>query len=182
MRPLQEKFEELCELLIHHRESLAQGTGVPFVRLIYRPDEERECRRLTEVLRERLKNAGLTSHEIKCGELPFKYYVQKGQLELRLKTAEADPKPASDEMGKRAEAELLSAIISYADKAGPSGNIIISETAMLYPFAHLSGVLAGCENKVNIPLVILYPAIITEDRILFVGKRETGYYRTRDLK
>ncbi|HKZ86638.1 MAG TPA: BREX protein BrxB domain-containing protein [Anaerolineae bacterium] len=182
MRPLLDKFNELSELLIRHRDRLAQGTGVPFVRLIYRPDEERECRRLTSVLRERLATAGLSSDEIRCSELPFKYYVQKGQLELRLKTAEAAPRQATDEMGRRAEALLLDEILSCASRARPYGNLILSETGLLYPFVRLAGVLEGCENKVNIPLVILYPAIITDDKMLFMGRRETGYYRTRDLK
>jgi len=182
LRPLQEKFEELSKLLIHHRDDLAQGTGVPFVRLIYRPDEERECRRLTTVLRERLERVGLALDEVRCGEFVFKHYLQKGQIEMRLKTAEAAPRQASDEIGRRAEALLLEEIISRASKATPTSNVILSETGLLYPFAHLAGILQGCENRVHIPLVVLYPATITDDKILFMGQRETGYYRTRDLK
>lgn len=182
MLPLPEKFDKLARWLIDERDNLEQGTGVPFVRLIYHPSEERECQRLTVVLRERLTKASLTSHEIRCGELLFKYYAEKNQLELRLKTAEANPHTAGDEIGKRAEAELLAAILNYARQAPPSGNIIISETAQLYPFAHLSGVLDSCENQVRIPLVLLYPATIEDEKLLFVGRRETGYYRTRNLR
>ena len=55
MRPLPEKFEELEDLLLHHRGTLAQNTGVPFVRLVYRPDEEIECRRQRELLERTLR-------------------------------------------------------------------------------------------------------------------------------
>ena len=46
MRPLPDKLEELEDLLLNYRDTLAQNTGVPFIRLVYRPDEEVDCRRL----------------------------------------------------------------------------------------------------------------------------------------
>ena len=184
MATLRDKFEELCELLIHHRDDLSQDTGVPFVRLIYPPDDERECRRLTHDLRKRLTAQGFGADEIHCGELLFQHYRQRGerQYELRLKTAEGTPQQAKDEIGRRAETALIETILDHARRAPPTGNLILSEVGMLYPFAHLEGVLQKCENDVRIPLVLLYPATIENERILFMGKRETGYYRTRDLK
>ena len=181
MKPLQDKFHELSDLLIHHRNDLAQGTGVPFVRLIYRPEEERECRRLTVTLRDRLANTGFSADEIHCGEFVFKYYAEHNQTERRLETARDKPLKAGDEIGRHAETALFDEIVTKAHRAGAPGNIILSETGMLYPFAHLAGILDRCENKVNIPLVILYPATLSDDRLLFMGKRDPGYYRTRDL-
>lgn len=181
MQTLQAKFEELFDLLVNHAGQLAQGSGVPFVRLIYPPAEENECRRHTATLLQKLVSAGFQPLEIRCGVYPFKYYQQKGQLELRLQSAERDPQHAIQEMGQRAEQELLKDLLQHAAQAGPNGVLILSETGMLYPFAGLAGVLQGCENQVRIPLVVLYPALYVEDRLLFAGKRETGYYRTRDL-
>jgi hypothetical protein len=181
LKPLIEKFQDLSDLLLNHRDGLAIGTGVPFIRLVYRPSEERECRRVTQDLVGRLRQNGLTANEIRCGELLFGYYQRKNQLELRLRTAESAPQQAGDEIGHRAESELLNAILSIARNSGPDGNIIISETGLLYPFAHLAGVLASCENQVQIPLVLLYPAEVIDERLLFMGRRETGYYRCRDL-
>lgn len=182
MKPLQEKFEELHYILIHHRDSLSQGTGVPFVRLIYAPEEERECRRLTKMLHESLEMVGLHTDEIHCGEMVFKYYHDKNLLELRLKTAEENPAMAQGEIGTRAEQVLLQAILDKAKGAPDNRNIILSETGMLYPFARLAGVLQECENQVLIPLIVLYPAKYEDDKLLFMGKRDTGYYRTRDIK
>ena len=178
---LRDKFEELADLLIQHRDTLAQGTGVPFVRLIYLPEEELEAQDLTKLLKQKLEKASLRSVEINCGEYPFRYYRQKDRLELRLSTAEERPSQASDEMGKHAEEDLLADIVKQAESADDRTVIILTQTGLLYPFAQLSGVLQGCENKVHVPLVILYPATVEEKKILFMGKREPGYYRTRDI-
>jgi hypothetical protein len=181
LKPLREKFEELAELLINHRDNLAQGTGVPFVRLLYHPDEELDARELTVLLTQKLEKAGYAPVEIRCGNYPYHYYEQKNRLELRLKTAEASPQQAIDEMGKHAEDDLLADIIHQAEIASEKTVILLTETGMLYPFAGLSGILQGCENKVLVPLVILYPATVDGKTILFMGKREPGYYRTRDI-
>lgn len=181
MKPLREKFEELAELLIKNRDNLAQGTGVPFVRLLYHPDEELEARELTKLLGQKLTKAGFLPVEIWCGEYPFKYYQQKNRLELRLKTAEEHHSQAIAEMGKHAEADLLAEIIRQAEAADDRTVILLTETGLLYPFAQLSGILLGCENKVNVPLVVLYPATVEGGNVLFMGKREPGYYRTRDI-
>ena len=182
LKPLQEKFEELADLLIRHRDNLSQGTGVPFVRLIYTPKEERECRRLTKMLHESLEMAGLETDEIHCGEMVFKYYNDKNKLELRLKTAEENPAMAKGAIGKRAEQILLQTILEKAKGAPDKRNIILSETGLLYPFTRLGGVLQECENQVLIPLIVLYPATYEDGKLLFMGKRDTGYYRTRDIQ
>ena len=181
MKPLREKFEELAELLITQRDNLAQGTGVPFVRLLYHPDEELDARELTKLLIQKLESAGCAPVEIRCGEYPYRYYQKRKQLELRLKTAEERPGQALDEMGKHAEEDLLADIIQQAEIASDKTVILLTETGMLYPFAQFSGILQGCENKVFVPLVILYPATVDGKTILFMGKREPGYYRTRDI-
>ena len=181
MKPLREKFEELAELLISQRDNLAQGTGVPFVRLLYHPDEELDARELTKLLIQKLESAGCTPIEIRCGEYPYRYYQKRKQLELRLKTAEERPGQALDEMGRHAEEDLLADIIQQAEIASDKTVILLTETGMLYPFAQFSGILQGCENKVFVPLVIIYPATVDGKTILFMGKREPGYYRTRDI-
>ena len=181
MTLLRDKFEELADLLVTHRDNLSQGTGVPFVRLLYHPDEELEARELTHLLKQKLEKDGYMPVEIRCGEYPFRYYRQKNRLELRLSTAEQHPEQAIDEMGKHAEEDLLTEIINQAEAASEKTVILLTETGMLYPFNYLSGILQGCENKVQVPLVILYPATVNEKKILFMGKREPGYYRTRDI-
>ena len=98
-----------------------------------------------------------------------------------MKTAEEHPAQAADEMGKHAEEDLLAEIIRQAEAANDKTIILLTETGLLYPFAQLSGILLGCENKVHVPLVVLYPATIEEGNVLFMGKREPGYYRTRDI-
>lgn len=181
MKQLRDKFEELAELLITNRDNLAQGTGVPFVRLLYHPDEELEARELTRLLEQKLKKAGFSSVEIRCGEYPYKYYQERNLLELRMKTAKEHPSEAANEMGKHAEEDLLKEIIRQAEAADNKTIILLTETGLLYPFAGLSGILLGCENKVLVPLVVLYPATVEDGNVLFMGKRNPGYYRTRDI-
>jgi hypothetical protein len=181
LKQLRDKFEELAELLITNRDNLAQGTGVPFVRLLFHPDEELEARELTKLLKKKLEKAGLSPIEIRCGEYPFKYYQEKNLLGLRLKTAEEYPIEAMNEMGKHAEEDLLAEIVQQAETGNDRTIILLTETSLLYPYAGLSGILLGCENKVHVPLVVIYPATVENNNVLFMGKREPGYYRTRDI-
>ena len=48
---LQEKFNQLEDLLLNHRESIGIHNGVPFIMLIYSPENEIECRQKIDNMR-----------------------------------------------------------------------------------------------------------------------------------
>jgi len=184
LRPLPEKFEELEDLLLHHRATLAQNTGVPFVRLVYRPEEEAECCRRRELLERTLKREGVSAQTVSCRGAIFAHYERRGRLDqlFELETAKEDRLTAS--IAKHARQELVDQLLAAAGQLKDDGVIFLVDVAFVYPYLHLTPVLDDCTNRITPPLalVVFYPGDVDVDgRLLFLGLRPSGYYRTRDL-
>jgi hypothetical protein len=184
LRPLPEKFEELEDLLLHHRGTLAQNTGVPFVRLVYQPDEEVECRRRRELLERTLRREGIAVETASCCEAIFAHYERRGRLDqlFELERTEGDRLGVS--MARHGHRELTDQLLTAAERLKGNGVVFLVDAAFLYPYLHLAPVLEECTNRITSPmaLVVFYPAEVDVDgRLLFLGVRPSGYYRTRDL-
>lgn len=184
MRPLPEKFEELEDLLLHHRRTLAQNTGVPFVRLVYRPEEEVECQRLRERLARTLKRDGVQVETISCREAIFAHYERRGRLDQLFELERAKDDRLTASIAKHARQELVDQLLAAGGQLKGDGVIFLVGTAFVYPYLHLTPVLDDCTNRITPPmaLVVFYPGEVDVDgRLLFLGVRPSGYYRTRDL-
>ena len=137
MRPLRAKFDELESLLLRHRRTLAQNTGVPFVRLVYHPGEETRCQHERELLRRSLEQTGLSVETVSCQGAIFAYYERRGRLDQlfeldRVKTVGLDTNIASH--GRQ---ELLDRLLATASRLGGDGVIFLTETAFAYPYLSL---------------------------------------------
>jgi hypothetical protein len=184
LRPLRQKFEELEDLLLHHRRTLAQNTGVPFVRLIYRPDEEAPCQRFREPLARTLEREKVVVETVSCRGVIFTHYEQQGRLDRLFELEQTEGERLSAHIARRARRELTERLIGAAERLPGDGVIFLVDVAFLYPYLHLSPVLDACTNRITPPLalVIFYPGEVDVDRqLLFLGQRPSGYYRTRDL-
>lgn len=184
MRPLPEKFEELEDLLLYHRETLGQNTGVPFLRLVYRPEEETECRRRRELLESILKREGTAVEKVSCLRAIFTHYEERGRLDqlFQLETTQRDRLTAS--IAKHARQELVNELLAGAARLNEDGVIFLVDAAFVYPYLRLGPVLNDCVNRITPPmaLVVFYPAEVDVDgQLLFLGVRLSGYYRARDL-
>lgn len=184
MKPLLKKFDELEDLLLNHRTHLDQNTGVPFVRLVYQPEQEVECQRLTRSLARTLKQKGITVETVSCRGVIFAYYEETGRLEQLFELESTEGDRLGQYIAKRAREELVGRILSAVERLGDDGVILLTETAFAYPYLSLSSVLEDCTNRITAPmaLVVFYPSEVDVDqRLLFLGQRPSGYYRTRDL-
>ena len=56
---LQNKFDQLEDLLLNHRESIGLHNGVPFLMVIYNPEKELECRKYIQNIKEKLESRSL---------------------------------------------------------------------------------------------------------------------------
>jgi hypothetical protein len=184
LRPLRQKFEELEDLLLHHRRTLAQNTGVPFLRLVYRPEEEIVCRRFQEPLTRTLEREGVAVETVSCRDVIFTHYERQGQLDQLFDLEQTGGERLSTHIAKRARQELTQRLEGVAESLGKDGVIFLVDVAFLYPYLQLSPVLDACTNRIAPPmaLVIFYPGEVKVDgQLLFLGQRPSGYYRTRDL-
>lgn len=184
MRPLQQKFEELEDLLLHHRRTLAQNTGVPFLRLVYRPEEEIACQRLREALARTLIRERVTVRTVSCRDVIFTHYEQQGRLDQLFELEQTEGERLSAHVARRGRQELTDRLVNTAEGLGSDGVIFLVDVAFLYPYFQLSPVLDACTNRITPPmaLAVFYPGEMDVDgNILFLGQRPSGYYRTRDL-
>lgn len=186
MRALPEKFEELERWLLRDRALLAQSTGVPFIRLVYRPAEETECVRRRESLRRTLEGQGIKVQAVTCRDVIFTHYERRGRLEQLFEleaaaTAEADLR---DSVARHARQELTTRLLQAVEVLAGDGVVFLTDVAFLYPYLHLGPILDNCTNRIQPPmaLAIFYPGEVNlENRLMFLGVRPTSYYRTRDL-
>jgi len=184
LRPLPEKFEELEDLLLHHRATLAQNTGVPFVRLVYRPDEEIECRRRRELLERTLKREGLAVETVSCRGATFVHYERRGRLDQLFELERTEGGRLKASIVKHARQELVARLLAATKRLNGDGVIFLVDVAFVYPYLHLAPILDDCVNQITPPmaLALFYPGEVDVDgRLLFLGVRPSGYYRTRDL-
>ena len=184
MRPLPEKFEELEDLLLHHRGTLAQNTGVPFVRLVYRPEEEVECLRRRELLERALRREGIAVETVSCRGAIFAHYERRGRLNQLFELERTEGERLSASIARHARQELTDQLLSAAERLNSDGVIFLVDVAFVYPYLHLTPILDDCINRITPPmaLALFYPGEVDVDgRLLFLGVRPSGYYRTRDL-
>ena len=189
MRALPEKFEDLERWLLGDRALLAQSTGVPFIRLVYRPDEEADCVRRRGLLRRTLEGRGVKVQTVSCRDVIFAHYERRGRLEQLFQLeATADPELGDNIAGHAAQeltTRLMQAVESLGNGRGThDGVVFLTDVAFLYPYLHLGPILDNCTNCIQPPmaLAVFYPGEVDlENRLMFLGVRPTSYYRTRDL-
>jgi len=184
LRALPEKFEDLERWLLGDRALLAQSTGVPFIRLVYRPDEEADCVRRRGLLRRTLEGRGVKVQTVSCRDVIFAHYERRGRLEQLFQLeATADPE-LGDNIAGHAAQELTTRLMQAVESLGNDGVIFLTDVAFLYPYLHLGPILDNCTNCIQPPmaLAVFYPGEVNlENRLMFLGVRQTSYYRTRDL-
>lgn len=184
MRALPEKFEELERWLLHDRALLAQNTGVPFVRLVYRPDEELDCVKRRDSLQRGLERRGIVVRTVSCREVIFAHYERRGRLEQLFELEAAAGPELGHSIAAHAAKELAARLMHAVESLGGDGVIFLTDVAFLHPYLHLGPILDDCTNVIVPPtaLVVFYPGEVNhERRLMFLGVRPTSYYRTRDL-
>jgi hypothetical protein len=184
LRPLSEKFDQLESLLLHHRAILAQNTGVPFLRLVYRPDEEEACRHRREVLARVLEGQGTRVETVSCKGAIFGHYERRGRLTRLFELEKENSDWLAGNIGPHARREMVDRLLAAVDRLGDDGVLFVVDVAFGYPYLSLAGVLHDVTNRIQSPmaLVLFYPGEVTSDgQIQLLGRRASGTYRTRDL-
>jgi len=184
LRPLSQKFDELEDLLLNHRRTLAQNTGVPFIRLVYKPEQEPECVRRRGTLARTLAQKQVAVQSVSCKGAIYAHYEERGRLEQLYQLEQTEPERLRDNIARHARRELQERLERTIERLGQDGVLFMIDTAFVYPYFQLGSVLDAFTNRIIPPqaLVVFYPGEVDADqRLLFLGQRPSGYYRTRDL-
>lgn len=182
---LPEKFNKLEKLLLDSRDTLAQGAGVPFVRLVYNPNLEEECKYRQQTLIQVLEDKGIPVRIVSVKGVLFSYYEKENRLEdlFQLENKDGISDKLSRHLHKRSKEELVKRLKKTAEELDPDCVIFLTDVAFAYPFLSISPVLEELTNQIKPPkaLVIFYPGEMKNERVFFLGERESGYYRSRDI-
>lgn len=179
---LRPKFKELEDLLLNQWDLIGLHSGVPFLLLVYPPEEERKARYYAEILAEKLRARNVPVLECEVGPFIFEYYKEQGYLE---KIFELDRDPTKQDDLRRMvagvyEKELVKWMLEEEKRAEPDGVIFLNGVAGFYPFARVSNLLTDLENKIKIPLVVFYPGRERDGGLYFLDSDEPHRgYRAR---
>ncbi len=169
MSSLVDKFRELETLLVNSRHTLALHAGVPFVLLIYHPQQERLCREEQEHLATKLQDAGLTVREIPVQAFIFKHYAKIGLLDRLFEKERTSPGDVHRDLAKNYRPALTKHIVEEAEALdGQDAVLFLTEAAHLYPFVRVSNLLEDLENHVKLPFVVFYPGEELDGELRFL--------------
>jgi hypothetical protein len=177
------KFRELERALLRDRHLLAIHSGVPFLLLVYPPEQERLCRELQAELMEKLRARNTPVIEHRLDTFIFDYYEQRfkdqGGVERIFQLERHDPDALRRMVSGIYEGELVARILATVSRAEPNGVIFLTRVGAMYPFGRISNLLVTLENRISLPLVVFYPGIESAGQLSFLGLEQHTGYRAR---
>jgi hypothetical protein len=169
MHPLIDRLAELEKLLLNERHTLALHSGVPFVLLIYNPDDERRCREEQAHLTTKLTDAGLVVREIPVETFIFDHYAEIGLLDKIFEKELTHPQDVYRDLARNYRPALADHVMGVAEELkGQDAVLFLTQVAHLYPFVRVSNLLEDLENRVKLPLVIFYPGEELDGELRFL--------------
>jgi hypothetical protein len=154
--------------------------------LVYLPDEEDECVHLQKILEKTLKQRDIKTQTISIKGTTFAYYEKNNKLK-DLFASEREYGIENERLFRhlalRSKDEAVRRILTAYREIGNSGIIFLTNVAFAYPFLSLSSVMDELTNKIAPPtaMVIFYPGVYKNNSLHLLGRRESGYYRSRDI-
>jgi len=182
---LQDKFYTLQDLLIKNPESIATHTGIPFVLLIYNPQDEYICQQLKNDTFQKLKDRAIKYVDIHLNKKIFEWLEEEGvleqsfQIEASARTA-SNKEDLTNQLASIIKEKLIAHIIEISNQ--DSNQIIfLSRAGSLYPFVRVSNILSELENKIKNILVVFYPGSQEGKNLRFLNTTEGYYYRAMKI-
>jgi len=183
------RFEELIRQIRSSLKGRPTSAGVPFFIYVYNPQEERICIRNFENLARRFENEGFCIQLVYLGRVLIQalretpYLTPRGleveresRDDLRRELSRILPQKIADILlnGREGIVESLK-----GEEAKGKGAFLLRAGA-LFPFVHISQILAHLENKTRQTIVVPFPGSIDPshtERLRFLNETVGTYYR-----
>ena len=179
---IQRRMTELEDLVIKNRDSISDRTGVPFVVFTYDPDQELKMEEEVDVFLNKLEHEGIDFVSIDMRDTFFSLLEQEGILDRVADIEKEDRSKLSEGLNSSffeevegKEGTLIGEILNRVEGHEVA---IVYRAGILHPFTSISVIFSKLENKVDVPLVVFYPAE-KENGVKFLGETESSYYRAR---
>ena len=180
-----ESFYKLVKQIESSLKGKLSPLGVPFYVYVYDPRHEVECLRQFKNLANQLKNQGFFIQIVYLGQVLS--YALKELPYLKSEGKEIEKRYRSNL--RRELANILPEKIAYyllngipgktkpikGDKLN-QGNFLLRAGA-LFPFVHISQILAYLENQTQSTIVIPFPGTRQREKLSFLNETEGHYYR-----
>jgi hypothetical protein len=180
---VQERLEEVEDLVRNKREQVGKRTGVPFILFTYDPDDEIAVDEEIRNLVEKLEWHDHDVAAIDLRDLVFTILEERGILDnvVELERNDQDRLLEGLKSSLLDDGEMGELAQRIADRAAESEIVVVYRMGILYPFASGSTLMGQLEGNTpsNTPIVLCYPATIEGETIRFLNETEGTYYRAR---
>ncbi len=173
---LDNKFTELENLLLSNGFEQAQArTGVPFIILLYPPEEEIPVRRRIDTLGKKLESNGWKIQYFEPGPLLFEFLDSKGKAKDAFDAERQDSK----QLRSNIAVDLFIKRLSELGKGAKGKSVLfIRRGGGFYPHVNIHSLQERLVNVLKTTTVFFIPAIEIEgNHYLFMGKEKTQKYR-----
>lgn len=178
-------FQRLAAQIKSSLKGKPSPSGVPFFIYVYHPKEENRCLREFKNFAKRLQNEGFTIQTIYLGkvlsyilkDLP---YLQPEGREIEENQREDLRKELVAILPEKISDCLLNGIPGQFDSMKenkPTRGVFLLRAGALFPFVHVSQILAQLENQTHSTIVIPFPGSRKEENLRFLDETEGRYYR-----
>lgn len=180
---LEDRINELEDLVLNRFHEIGKRTGVPFVIFHYPPSSELNMREKIDSFVDRLEYEDIEVLKIDLRELFFSILEEKGLIEsvIDVEKEEKDDlmdalRPVFFEGVGEKLGDLPQSIIDMKEE----GDIIILyDLGILYPLSSLSTIFTNLENKIDKPVIAFYPSEKEGKKLKFLDETEGSYYRAK---
>ena len=170
------KFKELEILLISGGYEQARSRiGVPFIILLYPPEEEIKARRRISTLDKKLESNGWKILYFEPEPLLFEFLESKGKIKDAFETERKDHKQLRSSM---AVDLFIKRLTELGNVAKDKSLIFVRRAGGFYPHVNIHSLQERLVNSVKMTTIFFIPAIETEgNHYLYMGKEKTQEYR-----
>ncbi len=175
-RLLNSKFKELEGLLVSGgAEQIRARQGVPFITLLYSPEEELEVHSRIDALKRRLETADWNIQSFQPEPILFRFLESKGKLKDVFESERQDPQQLRSKM---AFDLFVKHLAEMGKDFAPKTAIFIRRAGGFYPHVNIYSLQEQLVNKIKKTTVFFIPATETEGpEYIFLGEVRTQKYR-----
>jgi len=175
-RTLDNKFVELENLLLSKGYEQARArTGVPFIILLYPPEEEVQVRRRIGTLAKKLESNGFKIQYFEPEPLLFEFLDSKSKSKDAFEAERQDP----NQLRSNIAVDLFIKRLNELGKEAKDKSVLfVRRAGGFYPHVNIHSLQERLVNVLKMTTIFFIPAIETEgNHYLFMGKEKTQKYR-----
>lgn len=181
MESLQDKSDELIQLITENYGNIGIHSGVPFIIYHYPPEQEKEMIKEIQRITTKIENKEIICKKLRLDqefkELTQEYLKDLGGLDYLYGLEKENRETLRRELATDIKQEIIKKIIKKSE--GETKRVtLIYRTGAIHPIIRIHTLLMALEKQIKNPLIIFYPGSYDGKKLRFLNKNiaEEGYY------